>query len=257
MLHAHGATHQGLVRPTNEDGLYHDVDLGLFVVADGMGGHSAGEVASRLALESVHTFIRRTRDDEEFTWPFGVDVRLSFDANRVRTALRLANRRAFQVSESGVEFAGMGTTIVTALITGTRLTYAAVGDSRLYSFRDHTLARLTEDDSWIATLRTREPDLDDEQLRRHPLRHVITKAIGTLADTDVEIHERALAPGDVLLLCTDGLHDLVTDDEIQEMLAARTSLEVSVERLIARALEAGGRDNVTALLVRYDSEDAC
>ncbi|MGH9163137.1 MAG: PP2C family protein-serine/threonine phosphatase [Vicinamibacteraceae bacterium] len=252
MLEAHGVTHQGLVRPTNEDGLFHDIDLGLFAVADGMGGHSAGEVASRLALESVHTFIRRTKDDEEFTWPFGVDMRLSFDANRVRTALRLANRRAFQVSESGVEFAGMGTTIVAVLITGNRLTYTAVGDSRLYSFRNHTLSRLTEDDSWIATLRAREPDLDEEQLRRHPLRHVITKAIGTLADTDVEIYERTLTSGDVLLLCTDGLHDLVTDSEIRDLLAARTSLEASAERLIARALEVGGRDNVTALLVRYD-----
>lgn len=252
MLQAHGVTHQGLVRPTNEDGLFHDVDLGLFVVADGMGGHSAGEVASRLALESVHTFIRRTKDDEEFTWPFGVDMRLSFDANRVRTALRLANRRAFQVSESGVEFAGMGTTIVTVLITGNRLTYATVGDSRLYSFHDDKLARLTEDDSWIATLRAREPDLDEEQLRRHPLRHVITKAIGTLADTDAEIHERTLSAGEVLLLCTDGLHDLLSDRQIEHVLASRASVQASAERLLAQALEGGGRDNVTALLVRYD-----
>ncbi|MPY91095.1 MAG: SpoIIE family protein phosphatase [Luteitalea sp.] len=252
MLEAHGVTHQGLVRPTNEDGLVHDADLGLFVVADGMGGHSAGEVASRLALESVHTFIRRTKDDEEFTWPFGVDLRLSFDANRVRTALRLANRRAFQVSESGAEFAGMGTTLVTVLITGSRLTYAAVGDSRLYSVRDRALSRLTEDDSWIATLRAREPDLDEEQLKRHPLRHVITKAIGMLADTDVEIHERTLIAGEVLLLCTDGLHDMVSDREIQEVLAERASLQASADRLLAQALERGGRDNVTALLVRYD-----
>ena len=104
MVTVKAVTHPGLVRRVNEDGFFFDVELGLFLVADGMGGHNAGEIASRLALESIEAFVRRTKDDEEFTWPFGVETELSFDANRVRTALRLANRRVFQTSESGVQY---------------------------------------------------------------------------------------------------------------------------------------------------------
>ena len=253
MLAYKGVTHPGRVRKVNEDGFCHDARLGLFLVADGMGGHNAGEIASKMALESVYAFIRRTNDDEEFTWPFGVDTFLSYDANRVRTALRLANRRVFQASEEGVEHTGMGTTIVAALVTRGTLTYATVGDSRLYSFSDGTLSRLTVDDSWLATVITPDTALDPAQIERHPLRHVITKAIGTLADTEVDIHERALAPGETLLLCSDGLHDMVTDEEIRHELAAGSSLDVTAESLVERALEAGGRDNVTVLLVRYDT----
>jgi serine/threonine protein phosphatase PrpC len=140
---------------------------------------------------------------------------------------------------------------VTALITGSTLTYAAVGDSRLYGFSGGTLRRLTEDDSWVAMLRACEPDLDEATLEDHPLRHVITKAIGTLAETDVEIEERRLAAGETLLLCTDGLHDLMRDAEIEQVLAQPDTVEALAERLLAGALERGGRDNVTALLVRY------
>lgn len=252
MVTAHGVTHPGRVRKVNEDTFHYDVHLGLFLVADGMGGHNAGEIASRLALESVLTFIQRTREDEEFTWPFGVETGLSYDANRLRTALRLANRRVFQMSESGVQYAGMGTTVVAALISGSTLAFAAVGDSRLYLLQRHTLTQLTQDDSWLATLRAQEPDLDPAQLERHPLRHVITKAIGTLGDTELTIHERRLEPGDLLLLCTDGLHDLVTDEAMRATLDTADTLETKANRLLEQALEAGGRDNVTALLVQYE-----
>jgi PPM family protein phosphatase len=252
MLTFKGVTHPGRVRKVNEDGFCHEARLGLFLVADGMGGHNAGEIAAKMALESVYTFIRRTKDDEEFTWPFGVDTFLSYDANRVRTALRLANRRVFQASEEGVEHAGMGTTIVAALITGSTLTFATVGDSRLYTFCEGTLTRLTVDDSWLATLSAQDPALDPALLERHPLRHVITKAIGTLADTEVDIHERTLTPGETLLLCSDGLHDMLTDEDISQEIAAGAPLDQTADHLVQRALEAGGRDNVTALLVRYD-----
>jgi protein phosphatase len=252
MLTFHGTTHPGRVRKVNEDGFLEAAPLGLFLVADGMGGHNAGEIASRMAIESVHTFIRRTRDDEEFTWPFGVDTYLSFDANRMRTALRLANRRVFHASEEGVDFSGMGTTIVAALVSGSTLTYSSVGDSRIYSLIDGQLKRLTVDDSWLATLTAQEPNLDPAQLEHHPLRHVITKAIGTLAETEPEIHERTLTPGETLLLCSDGLHDMLSDEEIRQELAKGDSLEETAQNLVNRALDAGGRDNVTALLVRYD-----
>ena len=139
MLTVHGVTHPGRVRKINEDGFYYDVQLGLYLVADGLGGHNAGEIASRLALESVLGFIQRTREDEEFTWPFGVETGLSYDANRIRTALRLANRRVFQMSESGPQYGGMGTTVVAALVSGDTLTFASVGDSRMYLVNDHAI----------------------------------------------------------------------------------------------------------------------
>lgn len=252
MVTFHGVTHPGLVRKINEDGLCQDPALGLFLVADGMGGHNAGEIASRMAIESVHTFIQHTRDDDEFTWPFGIDGLLSFDANRMRTALRLANRRVFQASEEGVEYSGMGTTIVAALVSDSTLTFASVGDSRIYSFLDGAITQLTVDDSWLATLAAQDPNLDPTQLEHHPLRHVITRAIGTLAETDLEIQERTLKPGETLLLCSDGLHDLVPEDALRKEMAARTPLDNIARCLVDRALEAGGRDNITALLLRYD-----
>jgi PPM family protein phosphatase len=252
MVTFHGVTHPGLVRRINEDGLCHDAGLGLFLVADGLGGHNSGEIASRMALESVQTFIRHTCDDDEFTWPFGVDVRSSFDANRLRTALRLANRRVFQASEERVEYAGMGTTMVAALLTDRTLTYASIGDSRIYSIFDGALTRLTVDDSWLATLAAQQPDLDPAQLADHPLRHVITRAVGTLAETELEIAERSLADGETLLFCTDGLHDLVTDEEMRRIINDAASLEAAGTALVDAALAAGGRDNVTALLVRYE-----
>ena len=238
MLTVHGVTHPGRVRKINEDGFYYDVQLGLYLVADGLGGHNAGEIASRLALESVLGFIQRTREDEEFTWPFGVETGLSYDANRIRTALRLANRRVFQMSESGPQYGGMGTTVVAALVSGDTLTYASVGDSRMYLVNDHAIAQLTEDDSWLSALKAQEPNIDASQLERHPLRHVITKAIGTLTDTEITIHERPLRHGDTLLLCTDGLHDLVHEAKMLEVVDTDKTLEARAQTLIDLALEA-------------------
>ena len=247
----HGVTHPGLVRRINEDGFCHDAVMGLFVVADGLGGHNSGEIASRMALESVQSFIRHTCDDDEFTWPFGVDVKSSFDANRLRTALRIANRRVFQASEERVEYAGMGTTMVAALLTDRTLTYASIGDSRLYSIVAGAITQLTVDDSWLATLAAQQPDLDPARLADHPLRHVITRAVGTLAEADPSIAERALTGGETLLFCTDGLHDLVSDEDLCRLVVGAESLEAAGRALVDAALAAGGRDNVTALLLRY------
>ena len=255
MVTVKAVTHPGLVRRVNEDGFFFDVELGLFLVADGMGGHNAGEIASRQALESIEAFVRRTKDDEEFTWPFGVETELSFDANRLRTALRLANRRVFQMSESGVQIPGMGTTVVSAIISKGMMTFATVGDSRLYLVKDHAISRLTVDDSWLATLRAQDPAIDEAQFERHPLRHVITKAIGTLGETELRMQERRLEPGDLLMMCTDGLHDLVGDDEMLATLDTEEPLEARAQQLVDRALARGGRDNVTVLVLRFDGPE--
>jgi serine/threonine protein phosphatase PrpC len=146
LLSAHGATHPGR-RASNEDALLVDAGLGLFLVADGMGGHKAGEVAARLTIETIHEFIAHSGDARDLTWPYGVRPELSVDGNRLRTAVRLANTRVLDVSEDRAEYAGMGTTVVAALAREHRLTFVGVGDSRVYLWRRGALAQLTEDDS--------------------------------------------------------------------------------------------------------------
>ena len=171
MLTAHGVTHTGHVRKTNEDTLLVDLDLGLFLVADGMGGHAAGEVAARLAADAVRSFVAQSRDGDKCTWPFGIDPDSSFAANRLRTAVQLANRRVFRASESRDEYTGMGSTVVAALIEDDRLAFAAVGDSRVYAYTDAGLTQLTTDDSWVATMLARDPEADAASLATHPMRH--------------------------------------------------------------------------------------
>jgi len=153
MLRAHGISDVGTTRKTNEDSLFSDEALGLFVVADGMGGHAAGEVASRLAVEAVEGFIRRSHSDRDFSWPYGIDASLGYDGNRLRTAINLANRRVFRAAESHDDYTGMGSTVVAALVAGRRLSIGSVGDSRLYLWSDSTLTLLTDDDTWVGMLR--------------------------------------------------------------------------------------------------------
>jgi protein phosphatase len=130
MLAAHGATHVGPVRKTNEDAFHADAAKGVFIVADGMGGHNAGEVASRLAVDTMCEFLNRTETDQDFTWPFGLDPALSFDGNRLVTAVKLANRRILEAS-TRERLNGMGTTVVAAQVIGDQAVFASAGDSRL------------------------------------------------------------------------------------------------------------------------------
>ena len=252
-LSAFGVTHPGRVRPSNEDALLWDPATGVFLVADGMGGHQAGEVASRLALDTVRGFLEASRGDQDLTWPFGFDPSLSLNGNRLVTALRLANRKVYQAGEHQPDYAGMGTTIVAALVEGQQLTFCGVGDSRLYLLADGRLEQLTHDDSWVATVLSREPGFDQGQLSQHPMRHVLTNVIGARDDTDVEVGERAVRPGATLLLCSDGLYGSLDEATLQILLAGPGRLEEIAERLVFTALERNGSDNITALVVRLES----
>jgi serine/threonine protein phosphatase PrpC len=253
MITAHGVTHPGRVRPSNEDAMYWDVASGLFVVADGMGGHQAGEVASHLAIETIRTFLASTQGDRDLTWPYGFNPALSFNGNRLLTAVKLANRRVYQAGEEEQSYAGMGTTIVAALIEQDRLTFCGVGDSRLYVLKPESFDQLTHDDSWVATVLAKEPGVDEATLARHPMRHVLTNVVGARDETEVEVGERPLENGETLLLCSDGLHGTIDDQTMSTILAERGNLEELAERLIAAALEREASDNVTALLVRYSA----
>ena len=247
-MRAGGCSDRGPVRRTNEDALFTDEDLGLLIVADGMGGHAAGEVASRLAIEAVAGFIRRTSEDQEHSWPYGIDSGLTINANRLRTAVHLANRRVFREAENHDDYTGMGTTIVAALLLNGTVSIAHVGDSRMYHAANGQLVQLTRDDSWAATVLGQGPLEGAKPAEQHPMRHVLTNVLGARDNTEIHIQERQVGPNDILLLCTDGLHGSLDDAAIQALLAHPSSMERTAEALVRAALDRGCRDNVTALV---------
>jgi PPM family protein phosphatase len=250
-LRAGGFSDRGPLRRTNEDAMFMDEALGLLIVADGMGGHAAGEVASRLAVEAVAGFIRRTSEDDEHSWPYGIDSNLSLNANRIRTAVHLANRRVFREAESHDDYTGMGTTIVAALVFDGTVSIAHVGDSRMYHSSNDHLLQLTRDDSWAATVLGHRP-LDLAAAEPHPMRHVLTNVLGARDHTEIHVQDRAVGSGELLLLCTDGLHGSMDDRSIQEVLTRHKSMEATAEALVRAALDRGSRDNVTALVATYE-----
>ena len=254
MLTAHGSTHTGLVRKINQDTFLVDVTMGLVIVADGMGGHNAGEVASHMAADTIRDFLARSQDSEECTWPYGIDPNRPFAVSRLTTAIKLANRRVFKTGESRDEYSGMGTTAVVALFEGDKMTYAGVGDSRVYTYLDGRLQQLTEDDSWAARTRALQPEPAGPPPGRNPLRHVLTNVIGAREElATVAVRDRPLRDGELILACTDGIHGPVDDAAMEEILAANYDLEPAVDQLMQAALQRGGRDNLTVVLARYAS----
>ncbi len=250
MIEAFGRTDVGRRRKVNEDSFLVAPDSRLYAVCDGMGGHNAGEVASRIAIETLGDFVERSGVEKEITWPWGLEPDLSFEANRLKTAVRLANSQVFQTADSREELTGMGTTVVAALVSGHVMTVCSAGDSRCYLVREGELQQLTQDDSWVSAA-LGEGILNSDDVERHPLRNVITKAVGARDSIDLEVLEHTLQPGDLVLLCSDGLHGMVNDQEIRRLLLDPGSLEEVSQRLVDAANEAGGRDNVTAVLLRY------
>ncbi|HEU4369018.1 MAG TPA: PP2C family serine/threonine-protein phosphatase [Methylomirabilota bacterium] len=250
MISYHGLTDIGRRRPLNEDAIH--AGDGLFVVCDGMGGHKAGEVASQLATEVIGAFVRRSGADAEITWPYGLDPTLSFNGNRLRTAIQLANRAVFRKAASSDDYTGMGTTVVAIVLSpnGSRMTFAHVGDSRIYLIREGAILQLTHDDSW-ANLDWRGGPDDTETAS---MKNVLTKALGAREDVDFEVTEDDLEDRDVILLCSDGLTNMVPDRRLLEIISAHgTDVEGACGELIAAANAAGGRDNISAILVRYGS----
>jgi protein phosphatase len=251
MLEAYGQTDVGRRRKLNEDNYLVSKEPGLFAVCDGMGGHNAGEVASKMAIETLQAFIEKSHREKEITWPYGLDVNLSFDGNRLKTAVKLANKKVFRAADNREDYTGMGTTAVAALVSENVLTVGSAGDSRCYLLRAGKLTQLTRDDSWVSAA-LGEGILNPDEIERHPLRNVITKAVGAKETIELDVVEQKLEPGDLALICSDGLHSMISDDQI---LAALTpvpaTLEEAAGKLIDAANEAGGKDNVSVVLLRY------
>ncbi len=251
----HGLTHPGNSRGHNEDFMLWDLDVGFACVADGMGGHLAGEVASRVASEAALGFIARSASSHDFTWPFGVNPRLSINANRLMTAVKLANRRVHRHAEEAADYTGMGTTLSIVLEAGPSLAIASVGDSRVYALREGRLDRLTEDDSWASML-ARQAGVSVEKARQHPMRNVLTSVVGAKPDLDVEVIE--IETGDfTLLLSSDGLHGVLDDERIAEILRATPEPARATQALVEAALaEADSHDNITAVVVTLGANPA-
>ena len=247
------ATHPGLRRESNEDAYAARPDLGLFLVADGMGGHAAGEVASRVTADTIEAFANDTRArDINRTWPFPFEPSLSVDANRLKAAFRLANRQVAHRMESQQELRGMATTASAVIVEERqagelRAAIGHVGDSRVYLYREGALRQLTDDHSWVGE-QIRSGVLSDADARRHPWRNVVTRAISGGVDPEIDVIELPLQAGDRLLLCSDGLSGVVAPEEM-ERLAARDPLDAAAGALIDAANAGGGPDNITVVLI--------
>ncbi len=232
---------QGKVRDNNEDCLAFDARLGIAVLADGMGGLRAGEVASATAVEAVMQHLVENTD------------RLNVDevGETLREALELANRRVYALADSRREFSGMGTTLVVGAINDGRFVAAHIGDSRAYRFRDGELARLTSDHSLVQQL-VEQGILSAAEARRAPNRNIVTRAVGIEMDVECDLTEVDAHDGDVFLLCSDGLTDMIDDATIARFCAAHSTAEPTriVDALINAALIEGGFDNVSVVVLK-------
>jgi len=247
------ATDTGLRRSTNEDSFSIRGDLGLFVVADGMGGHAAGEVASKAAVEGIVAFVEATvAMSPDQTWPIPFDPEQSVNANRLCAGFRMGNRQLAAQIASSSELRGMATTAVAVLIEGDTGTLAHVGDSRAYRLRDGQLERLTRDHSWVEE-QIRVGALSESAARQHPWRNIVTRALSGSEELEVDIQEVALQSGDRLLLCSDGVFTVLGDDEISDVLRAEGDLDSRCQALIQGANDGGGPDNVTAVVLEVDA----
>ena len=247
-------TDPGLRRSSNEDSYCTRPDLGLFAVADGMGGHVAGEVASRLAVETIQTFITETAGaDKNRTWPFGYEPAISLEANRLKAAFRLANRGIANAMADSADLRGMATT-ASAVLTGKNSACVGhVGDSRIYVLRNGTLEQITEDHSWVEE-QVRAGTMSASAARQHPWRNVVTRALSGGGDPEIDTVEISPVHGERFLLCSDGLSAVVPNDAIARILGGdEGGLEGVCERLVGAANEGGGPDNITTLVLQIDA----
>ncbi len=242
-------TDVGMKRTHNEDYFSLIEDEQLFIVADGMGGHASGEVASKMSAETISEFYQRTKDDEA-TWPFKMDRNLSYIENRLVCSIKLANLRIFETSCRDIRYKGMGTTIVSVLVCGDKIYVGHVGDSRLYRVRGDEVTPLTRDHSLLEDYKEAKPDMTEEEERNFPHKNVITRALGMRETVEVDIKQYQIESGDTFVLCSDGLSGMITDDQIQHVVSNAKSLERAVAELVDAGNRAGGTDNITTLLLQ-------
>jgi len=242
-----GGTHVGRVRRNNEDSFVIDQGLGLMAVADGMGGHNSGEVASRLATDGIMELAHRNPVVSQPAESGG--PRLSSRGTRLRSLVVAANARVHEMGQASLKNRGMGTTLVAVWADSRSMTVAHVGDSRAYLHHAGNLIRLTEDHS-VAGEQLRKGLISLQDAENSPFANILTRSLGSKAGIEVDVSEYALSPGDLILLASDGLTKMVSDDEVAQVIREDDAPNVLVDRLIRMALAAGGKDNVTVIAVR-------
>ena len=236
---AAAATDVGRRRKQNEDHFVVDTELGLFVIADGMGGHTAGEVASRFAGQAALEAVRALQ---------GAPASLS---EKLRNAVASANREVVTNAAANPEYAGMGTTFVALLTENGRAALAHVGDSRAYLIRSGNIRQLTDDHSVVAEL-LRKREISEDDAREHPHRHVLTRALGVEDRVEPDLAELSPSVGDIFVICSDGLTNHVQDDEIAKQVIDASSIDAGCAALIELANQRGGLDNITIALVAFE-----
>ena len=247
-----GETNIGLKRAHNEDSFFLPEGDRLVIVADGMGGHASGEVASKMAVDTVAEHFRNTAEDAELTWPFKLDGADKYDANRLSTGIKLANLRIFDKAQRDEGCHGMGTTIVASLFLDDKVLIGHVGDSRVYRLRDGQLTQLTEDHSLLNDY-IRMKRLSSEDVGKFPHKNVIVRALGMKESVQVDLLSDPTKLGDVYLLCSDGLTGMVDDPGLSYIISEEPDLDTACERLIHAANRNGGQDNITCCLARLEA----
>ncbi|MBE7482590.1 MAG: Stp1/IreP family PP2C-type Ser/Thr phosphatase [Polyangiaceae bacterium] len=245
-----GQTDVGRKRNHNEDNFAIFAEYGLYVVADGMGGHASGEVASKMAVDTLQEFFAATADDPERTWPYKMDRTKGYEENRLVTGIKLCNLRIYEQAQRNAKQRGMGTTLVALFAVEDGIYVAHVGDSRVYRVRDEKIEALTEDHSLLNDYKKMKR-LTEEEIANFPHKNVIVRALGMKDTVKVDTRFEAPRAGDTVLLCTDGLSGPVTDEKIQEIVLNAPDLPTATSRLIEAANENGGPDNVTCILARW------
>jgi serine/threonine protein phosphatase PrpC len=246
------ASDPGRVRKNNEDAFLADPAVGIFAVADGMGGHAAGEIASRVALNTLQEALVKGSQSKEAEFSPNQTAVLSPPSSLLVSGIRSANLAVFQSSTEKEEYRGMGTTLVAVYFGDSNPAVAHVGDSRLYRIRSRKIEQFTEDHS-VVWEKYREGLLPKEALSASPLKNIVTRALGMNPTVDVDVQELEVQKGDQLLLCSDGLSDLVRDDELlQTVEEVSGELDQGCRRLVQMANQRGGKDNITVLLIKIE-----
>jgi protein phosphatase len=247
-----GRTDVGVERDHNEDAIHVGSGNQLFIVADGMGGHSSGDVASSLAIETIASAFSDT--PLRMDWPYRGRGGKSERLNKLKTSIKLANRKIFNSSEQqGSEDRDrMGTTVVALHADHKRIYTAYVGDSRIYRFRDRQLVQVSDDHSLLNDYKQMK-GLADNEVQNFPYKNVIVRALGMDRDVSVDTHYESPNNGDIYLLCSDGLNDEVSDDDIADILDTHTDLETAADMLIEAARDSGGKDNISVVLVSVET----
>ena len=249
-LTACGFSHPGRVRDENEDAFGSFVEERLFIVADGMGGHNAGQVASLMTVDAIETFFRSYHVDPRQAWPHAIDKTLSLGANLLRVGIKVANDKVRAAAAADRTRARMGSTVVALAVGDAQLTVAHAGDSRAYRIRDNEVKRLTRDHSVLEEMLAARADMTKDEIAAFAHRNVVTKSLGSKEEVEPTLYVNTLALGDRYLLCSDGLWSVVPDATIEAIVRDNDDIEAACQLLIDAANEAGGPDNISAVLVR-------